>query len=79
MGKKTFKGRFFRAIFPFAVIKKAEKVSCFGFLRSGERKNDKNIKSTTLFFSFRELFYIFLVLNWPEKMFGKCVEGKENE
>ena len=31
------------------MIKKEEKVSCFGSLRSGERKNDKNIKSTTLF------------------------------
>ena len=37
------------------------------------KKKEKN------FFSFRELFSLFLVVSLPEKMIRKCFGGKEKE
>ena len=63
------------------MIKRAEKVSAFGFFSvRGEGKCEKNYKKKKkIFSSFREVFRPLLVASLPEKMIRKCFGGKEKE
>ena len=45
----------------------------------GEGKSEIDYKKKNFFFSFRELFKLFLVVSLPEKIIRKCFGGKEKE